>query len=136
MTHFTQISAQNVYLLCFQIHTENFSEILCGDRDHSRQFLGMTISSKIYATNWATFKLKKKKTTPKKFFYVSENGTFFPRKATFSKFLAPNVLLTLDKTILGDIGCLSNLYYLLAAQASRIHSQNCSLKKCIFENFL
>ena len=42
--------------------------------------------------------------------------------------------LILDKMSLGETACLSNLYYLLAAQASRIHSQNCSLKKYIFEN--
>ena len=60
---------------------------------------------------------------------------------TFLNFLAPRQLnktfsiLTLYKTPLGETGCLSNLYYLLAAQASRIHFQNCSLEKCIFENY-
>ena len=34
----------------------------------------------------------------------------------------------LNKTSLGETGRLSNLCYLLAAQASRIHFQNCSLK--------
>ena len=43
---------------------------------------------------------------------------------------------TLNKTPLGETGYLSNLYYLLAAQASsRIHFQNCSLKKYIFQKF-
>ena len=41
---------------------------------------------------------------------------------------------TLDETLLGETGCLSYLYYLVAAQTSRIHFQNCSLKKYIFEN--
>ena len=39
---------------------------------------------------------------------------------TFLNFLAPQkrFILTLDKTPLGETGCLSSLYYLLAAQAS------------------
>ena len=53
-------------------------------------------------------------------------------------FLAPKNLIklfyTLGKTPLGETGCLSNLYDLLAAQASKIHFQNYSLKKYIFDN--
>ena len=34
----------------------------------------------------------------------------------------------------GETGSFGNLYYIVAAQASRIHLQNCSLKKYIFQN--
>ena len=39
---------------------------------------------------------------------------------------------TFDKTPLGETGCLSNLYYLLAARVSSVHLQNCCLKKMHF----
>ena len=40
---------------------------------------------------------------------------------TFSKFLAIKIffILTLDKTHLEESGCLSNLHYLLAGEASK-----------------
>ena len=51
---------------------------------------------------------------------------------TSSNFLALKSLIklfyTLDKTPLGETGCLSLLYHLLAAQASKINFENCSLK--------
>lgn len=42
------------------------------------------------------------------------------------------IFYTLNKTPLEETGCLSSLYYLLNAQASRIHFQNCYLKKIHF----
>ena len=61
-------------------------------------------------------------------YYISWNGTFLSPKNLMKPFY------TLNKTPLGETGCSSNLYYLLAAQAPRIHFQNCSLKKYMFEN--
>ena len=55
---------------------------------------------------------------------------------TFLKFLASKSLITLfytfDKIPQVETVFLKNLYYLLAAQASRRHFQNCSLKKVFF----
>ena len=53
-----------------------------------------------------------------------------PKNLIFLNLLAPknliNLFYTLGKTSLGETGCLSNLYYLLAAQASSflIHPAN------------
>ena len=46
-----------------------------------------------------------------------------------------NLFYTLNKTPLGEAGSLSNLYFLLAVQVSRLHFQNSSLKKYIFKHF-
>ena len=66
--------------------------------------------------------------------YISGNRTFKPKlenikkhphqklNKTFLNFLAPKnlkkIFYKLDKTPLGETGCLSNLYFLLAAQGS------------------
>ena len=78
-------------------------------------------------------KKEKIKKSSRKKIYISGNGTFWhPKSLTklFKIFQPPKnfFILTLDKTSLGEIDCLRNLYYLFAAQASRIHFQNCSLK--------
>ena len=69
----------------------------------------------IYAATWVTFKPKLekiKKSVPKKYFYLSGNG------ALLSKKILMKLFFTLDKTFLGETGCLSNLHYLLVAQPS------------------
>ena len=94
----------------------------------------------IYATTWATFKSKLEKTKQnpllKKYSCISGYGIFLIQKK-FLKLSCPlpytpsptqkkknkkkkqNVFIfTLEKTPLGEAGCLSNLYYLLAAQGS------------------
>ena len=79
-----------------------------------------------YGATWATFKPKIekiKKSIPKKN-YISRNGTFLHQK----NFLVPT------KTPLGETGWLSNLYYLLAALASRMFFQNCASKNT-FQKF-
>ena len=65
---------------------------------------------------WITFKLKLKK----KNIYILAKWNFLAPKRlhkTFFNFLSPKNLIklfyTLDKTLLGETGCLSNLYYLL-----------------------
>ena len=43
------------------------------------------------------------------------------------------IFYPLNKTSLGEAGCLGNFYYLLTAKTSRIHFQNCSLEKYILK---
>ena len=94
----------------------------------------------IIAATWDTYESKfekTKKSTGKKILIFQEIELSLPPK-NFLKLSSPQNLIkcfnSLDKTPLGETGCLSNLYYLLAAQAFRIHFQNCSLIKCIFQN--
>ena len=107
-----------------------------------------------------TFRDRKIKKTLKNFFIFWKMKLSSPKTLdkTFLNFLAPNqkkliktflkfiatkdfnrivytlnkIFYTLNKTPLEETGCLSSLYYLLNAQASRIHFQNCSLKKIHF----
>ena len=64
---------------------------------------------------WATFKKKIKKVCLEKIFLDFRKWNFI------------NFFYTLHKTPLGETGCFTSIYYLLAAEVSRIHFQNCSL---------
>ena len=93
--------------------------------------LKRTILIVTYAATWATFKPK------------LEKYKKYPLSKIFQEMelsCSPKNLIkpfdTLNKTPLGETGCLSNLYYFLAAQAFTIDFQNCSLKNYIFENCL
>ena len=66
-----------------------------------------------------------KKSTLKKNSHISGNGTFLPPKEMIKLFktFSPQktfikLFYNLNKTPLGETGCSSNLYYLLATQAS------------------
>ena len=84
-------------------------------------------------------KIKKNPPPPKKILIFQE------MEISNSQKLLIKLLYTLNKTPLGETGCLSKLYYLLAAQAFSflIHplfsdtvsqdTLNCSLKKYIFK---
>ena len=82
----------------------------------------------VYVATWATFKPKLEKIKRihhEKNIYVFQKVELFCRKKlnkTFLNFLAPKIYMklfyTLDKTPSGETGCLSNVYYLLAFQAS------------------
>ena len=82
-----------------------------------------------YAAIWATLKIKLEKIktiNPEKKIYIPGNMTSLTSKPS-EKFFKLSSLkklnktsYTLNKTPLGETGCLSNLYYLLAAQASKI----------------
>ena len=68
---------------------------------------------------------KNKNNPPVKKFLSFKKWNFSPQKKlnkTFLNFLAPKIYMklfyTLDKTPSGETGCLSNVYYLLAFQAS------------------
>lgn len=67
----------------------------------------------IYKAVWTTFKSKPEQLKiicPKKFLYFRVWNFPVPEKNVIKTFR------TLNKTPLGEIGCLSNLYHLLAAQ--------------------
>ena len=69
----------------------------------------------IYAATWCIFKSKfdniKKIHPEKKFLYFRKWNFLVPKNLI-------KLFYTLDKTPLGETGCLNNLYYLLAGQAS------------------
>ena len=82
-----------------------------------------------YAAIWATLKIKLekiKKISPEKKFYIPGNMTSLTSKPSENFFKLSSLkklnktFYTLNKTPLGETGCLSKLYYLLAAQASKI----------------
>ena len=82
-----------------------------------------------YAATWATLKIKLekiKKISPEKKIHIPGNMTYLTSKPSenFLKLSSLKKLnktfYTLNKTPLGETGCLRNLYYLLAAQASKI----------------
>ena len=64
---------------------------------------------------------KLKKICPEKKFLYFRKWSFLAQKKLKNFLVSKNLIktfYTLDKTPLGETGCLSNLYYLLAAQSS------------------
>ena len=81
-----------------------------------------------YTATWTTFKPNPEKILKnppwKKFLYFRKWKFLAPKQLNkpFSNFLTPKNVIklfhTVNRTSLGETGCLSNLYYLLTARAS------------------